>query len=508
MSEKQKTVTNWLFWGAFGIFLGVSIPHIAWVVRQYTPQDSGWFTNAFYWVLALGYAIAIDGVMAWLTHASTAVKRFLCKENVITLVFVLALVLMSWYLNWLYNIAHDPSHQMGSAWAFVLVDSFILGGHVVPQLTTGAFTPVLLGALPVFTLAYVVILNNVNQIKTQEAKSLDELKAEAAEARERAKYLQEIKDAGKVDREDVDVIGGVFGAMGKVKEGVQGLRGEKQDPQQEMLQKVLSFFQDTPHLLIDETYIKSTETAIRKLLKVNKAMATVWRIKAAEILTRKEEVQLATLPETSQPVEAEMEIDGPSNGSEKFEQTVAFLQQYPDATDEELASKLGMDRVAAARFWRLKAGEIVTLNHAQKMEGKTERITAPLDGFDGNGNGNDLPAEDGNREGLFVEMAEETYQHLYNTEPVGSTEPKTDPEMETIAGGNGKPDGNVETPTVSMINIVTRRKPLSISEVAEVIGRTEKTVRNLCNQGKLEKDDQGMIKVASVRSYLASRQSA
>lgn len=507
MSEKQKTVTNWLFWGAFGVFLGVSIPHIAWIVYQYTPQDSNGFESVFYWVLALGYAIAIDGVMAWLTHASTAMKRFLCKENAITLAFVVALVLMSWYLNWLYNIAHDPSHQMGNAWNFVLIDSLNLWGHEIPQLTTGAFTPVLLGALPVFTLAYVVILNNVNQIKTQEAKSLDELRAEAAEAKERAKYLQEIRDAGKGEREGVNVIDGVFGAVGKVKNGVHGLRGEKHDPQQEMLQKVLSFFQDTPHLLTDETYTKSTEAMIRKMLKVNKEMATAWRIKAAEVVTGPEEKQPATQQEISQLAEAKVEVNVPSDEPDKLEQTMAFLQQYPDVTDEELAAELGMNRTAAARFWRLKAGEIATLNHAQKVEVKTERITAPLGTQGDSESGSELlPVDEGDME-LFEEVSEEHYQTLYDTEPVTSEEPITDPEVEVINAKSDAVDGTATTQKSSAVNIMTRRKPLTIAEVAEALDCSERYVRDLRKNGKLVAEDpEGkLIKAGSVRSYLANR---
>lgn len=44
---------------------------------------------------------------------------------------------------------------------------------------------------------------------------------------------------------------------------------------------------------------------------------------------------------------------------DKLDITVDFLLEYPDATDEELASFLDLQRPASARFWRLKAREIV-----------------------------------------------------------------------------------------------------------------------------------------------------
>ncbi len=42
---------------------------------------------------------------------------------------------------------------------------------------------------------------------------------------------------------------------------------------------------------------------------------------------------------------------------EKLTRARAYLSQYPDASDEALAAHLGIDREAAARFWRLKAEE-------------------------------------------------------------------------------------------------------------------------------------------------------
>jgi len=42
---------------------------------------------------------------------------------------------------------------------------------------------------------------------------------------------------------------------------------------------------------------------------------------------------------------------------EKLTRARAYLSQYPDASDEALAAHLGIDRPAAAHFWRLKAEE-------------------------------------------------------------------------------------------------------------------------------------------------------
>jgi hypothetical protein len=158
-------------------------------------------------------------------------------------------------------------------------------------------------------------------------------------------------------------------------------------------------------------------------------------------------------------------------------------------------------------FMVAQAKEIATLKRAQKTEAKKERITVPLDAqVDSNSeNGNEYPVmEDGNLETSFDAMLEE----ISREESVVVGGPSTDPEMEIIGGGNNQLDGSAETQMVPVINIMTRRKSLTILEVATIIGRTERRVRDLCNEGKLERDEQDkkLIKAVSVRSYLAGRE--
>jgi hypothetical protein len=284
MSERSKTITNWLFWGAFAVFLGVSIPHIAWVVRQYTPQDASWYNKLFYGVLSLGYAVAIDGIMAWLTHAQS--QHRISKQSIFTWTFIVILVAMSWYLNWVYNVAHDPSKQLGEVWQFQL-----FGWWILPSITVGAFTPVLLGALPVFTIAYVSVLNNVNQMKTLAAKSLAELAAEADDIEQRRALEARIKNAGK-KKSDEDLADKAFSQVSKFGKKFQetrkelvGERKEKLDPQIVLLNKILDFYRDTPHLLTDPEHLEATDLMIKNLLKLKKIeMAIPWRIKAAQVL--------------------------------------------------------------------------------------------------------------------------------------------------------------------------------------------------------------------------------
>lgn len=44
---------------------------------------------------------------------------------------------------------------------------------------------------------------------------------------------------------------------------------------------------------------------------------------------------------------------------DKLEKAIKFMRKNPGAADEQLAKHLGMQRAASARFWRLKALEII-----------------------------------------------------------------------------------------------------------------------------------------------------
>lgn len=349
MSERQKKVTNVLFWLAFGVFLGVSIPHIAWIVRDYMPVVD-WFTDKFYWLLALGYAIAIDGIMAWLTHAQSSQKASFTWQTFLTWVFIVALVGMSWYLNWLYDAIHDPSQHYKNIWDFVLVDHW----WFIPQVTVAGFTPVLLGALPVFTIAYVGVLNNVNHMKTQAAKTVEQLRQEAEEIEERTKYLNRIKNAGKSDEDKAgNAVKGVFGLVKKVKNEAQDLVGEKkvkQDPQMIALGRIVDFYRQTPHLLIDEKHAASTELMIKNMLKLRKIQeAKAWRIQAAEILkleqvkTPKEELKTEKPRQEDQP--AKMENTVPSQAEKNTE---PIEVSKPDPGESKTANLDGQNEAVPA----------------------------------------------------------------------------------------------------------------------------------------------------------------
>jgi excisionase family DNA binding protein len=178
---RSQLITKIIFWLAFGAFLSVSIPHVAWMYHAYEPQDL-----PIWWVIAYAVAVGIDILVCWLSWIQSNGNR---SDRAVTWVFIGLLAALSWYGNYLYSMAHNPAYQV-NIW---MID---LGFGV----TTGQVTPVIVSAIPVFIIGYTYMLGKVNNasVKPKTAKELqaeaDELE-QAAEAKHR---IATVKRAGKV----------------------------------------------------------------------------------------------------------------------------------------------------------------------------------------------------------------------------------------------------------------------------------------------------------------------
>ncbi|MBV8696211.1 MAG: hypothetical protein JO183_12055 [Ktedonobacteraceae bacterium] len=273
-----RTATRILFWVAFSIFLAVSIPHIAWVFHAFEPQGDGF--DGIWWVLAYGFAIAIDVVICWLSYVKSTEEG--ASDVWITWAFIGSLVIMSWYFNWIYARAHDPSHPGADVWNIQVAPQWgFIGGWSV-----GTVTPVIISALPVFVIAYTYMLGKVTRMKSTAAKSLAELQAEAAEAEQRAQAERRIRTAYRgpgTMQQGVQLGKGLIDAATEL---LNELEKKKKDPQSERLEKVLNFFRDAPELLSLENEALA-DTMIKDMLHLkNVEMARIWRLKVAKMLVQ------------------------------------------------------------------------------------------------------------------------------------------------------------------------------------------------------------------------------
>lgn len=157
----KKNITSGLFWLAFISFLGVSIPHVAYVYHSYEPDNI-----IFYWVVSYAVAVGIDVMICWLSFIQSTGKNGIAF---ITWVFIGALTLLSWYCNFLYTMAHNPQ-PIANLW-----DIPIFFGVT----TTGYFTPILISGIPLFIIGYTFMLSRLSSVKHETlAEKVTRLEAE------------------------------------------------------------------------------------------------------------------------------------------------------------------------------------------------------------------------------------------------------------------------------------------------------------------------------------------
>lgn len=109
-----------------------------------------------------------------------------------------------------------------------------------------------------------------------------------------------------------------------------------------------------------------------------------------------------------------------------------------------------------------------------------------------------------------MDVIEEGETEVFQEEDEPENEPSTDPEMEaanvTHFPETGRKTNAKVTVPLNVIDIATRRKPLTLSEAVQVLGVSEKTVREWKRSGKLSTVQNGkFITASSVREMLKSR---
>lgn len=106
-----------------------------------------------------------------------------------------------------------------------------------------------------------------------------------------------------------------------------------------------------------------------------------------------------------------------------------------------------------------------------------------------------------------AEVNEEPFAEISSSERLR----ETDPEMEAITNDSAEENGsstteNAEVPHTSTTRF-NRRKPMTVMEVADVLGCTERHVRNLRSQMVLLPDEgnKNLITAASVKAYMEKK---
>lgn len=178
VSTWTQRITLGIFWTAFGSFLATSVPHVAWLYQEFEPKDGG----AWQFVASYGIAIGIDVMIAWLSFVQTIGGKN--KGVWFTWVFIVLLGVLSWYANYLYDMQHSPIHHL-DIWTIAL-----LGGWT----TTGDLTPMITSAIPVFAIAYTLMLSTLG---ARNVESVEDMRARLTDLRQRKAVEKELNALNK-----------------------------------------------------------------------------------------------------------------------------------------------------------------------------------------------------------------------------------------------------------------------------------------------------------------------
>jgi hypothetical protein len=166
--SKSERATKYFFWTAFGAFLAMSVPHVAWVFRFYEPKNDGY--DLAWWVISYGVAISIDLLICWLSYTRSDQEQKK-GDSAITWTFIFLLALLSWYCNWLFSEVMSRV----DVWSLSLPFRW----------TIGTLTPVMVSAIPMFVIAYTYMSRRILGAKSA-VKSAAELEQDLAELKKKS----------------------------------------------------------------------------------------------------------------------------------------------------------------------------------------------------------------------------------------------------------------------------------------------------------------------------------
>lgn len=350
------------FWWVFIVFMLPSVIHIAVVFHVWDDSapapaalDPAWIGYIFWWVVALVGSAAIDGAIVYL---SRAVEKEFGQSNkshgfiAFDLFCVTALTAFSWLMNfWYAQMNSGAAHAtLGNAWS-----SKVLG-----TLDSSTVMPYVVSALPVLALMYTMIAAQLKKIQERsEVQPMTE--AEHQAELQRIKWEKELRDAKK----------GVS-LTERIQQGQQALETlNKSDQKREArVSAIVDWLNKAPEM-IDPAKEKEAIKALALYLKIKEKEVLAYLIPARAIASKENEKQNDIVEENT-PVLWEQPLE------DKLQKTIDFLgANGMDITDEELAKHLNLLRPASARFWRLKAMEIIRVNPLI-LEKKEDRTTGPL----------------------------------------------------------------------------------------------------------------------------------
>lgn len=297
---------KYFFWIAFAVFLAASIPHVAYFFASFEPSQGP--EGVWWWAVSYAIAISIDVTVYLLSY--TAFKRYRKYRTPKAVwqhwLLIVMCTLFSWAVNWAYAKQFHSITMLSSA------------ESAAPWLT-GVF-PFMASAFPLLGIVYTMMAETMSETAAEDAKDRgDQMLALSTLVKQTQLPISTLRRAVTQNRQTSETAGA------------------------------------TP------TATRNTEVLTSEAGGDEKKAITGQFVTVDGDGVVNETGQSAAINNST------MITNGDGN-PDKLQMTIEVLKANPDMTDEALATHLSLKRPASARFWRLKAIEILNGENKEPAE--------------------------------------------------------------------------------------------------------------------------------------------
>lgn len=444
-----------VFLFAYGAFLWASIHHVATFFHNFEPAGTDWSGS-------YALAISIDATAVVLTVGVMFFRKNMpWYAQCFVWFFIVALTAFSWLVNWEYAQKYQSNE--------LTADPFWL-----------MVNPVLASSFAFLNLAYSLVAEFFNT----RTETVDEMQKKLDALEEKEKVQQKL-DAYHKRNKKQSVIQLVKSTALEVKEAASEVL-KSEDPKGDTLSQDVP---DTEPVVADNQGDNEadTEPVIPGVTRGNLGM--VEGIMYDRIMGNQQvlkEVYMVAKSTDASGLTTFLKQRFSSHASYITEDRVASVMAAIENDHSALLQSLAREP---------QTDELVIPSHGNKMDDQTEE---------------DMEAQTETEEPVSVEAVSPAYGNenapltlrrreefaAINGEDQGRN---TDPEMDAVNVSKFPSEGNID--------IMSRRKPLTVKETAQVLECAEKTVRSLRSKGELKaaESDPKLITVASVRAVWQKR---
>lgn len=295
---------KYFFWIAFAVFLAASIPHVAYFFASFEPSQGP--EGIWWWAVSYAIAISIDVTVYLLSW--TAFQRYRRYRSAKAVwqhwLLIVMCTVFSWAVNWAYAKQFHSTQMLSSA------------ESAAPWLTN--IFPFMASAFPLLGIVYTMMAETITETSSEEKQ-------------EQHQQLAALSELAKQTNLPIATLRRALTSGARI----------------------------NPSSLLSATVSRITGDLTSTTAAAN---ATAEKSENSKAITGQfVTIEKDTTDQLSNPSLATVGVEG---NPDKLQMTIEALRNNPDMTDEALAEYLALKRPASARFWRLKAIEILNTSAA------------------------------------------------------------------------------------------------------------------------------------------------